>query len=65
MDDARLVREVVIAVEPFIMQPLARPIGSRRDGAATSGATDDLNREVINCHNGNLSTLQAARRRDV
>src|SRR3546814_21175650 len=63
--DARLVGEVMVAVEPLIVQPVGRAIGGRRDGATPRTATDDFDREVIDCHDGDPSTLQKPRRNDV
>src|SRR3546814_13183660 len=56
--DARLVGEVMRAVEPFIVQPIGRTIGGSRDGAASGGAADDFDREMKDCHCGNPSTTQ-------
>jgi hypothetical protein len=65
MHDARFAREIVIAIQPFVMQPVSRAISRRRNGAASAGAADDFGREVKDCHDGNPSTLQRARRNDV
>src|SRR3546814_20756900 len=65
MDDTRLVGEIMVAVEPFVVQPFGCAIGCRCNGAAPLRAADDLDREMENCHCGNPSTLQEPRRNAV
>ena len=65
MDDTRFVGEVMVAVEPVVVQPGGGTIGRRCNGAAPLPATNDMNREVIDCHSGNPSTPLSARRHDV
>ena len=65
MDDARLVGEIMVAPQAFVMQPRSRTIGGGRHGAAAAGAADDLHAEMIDRHGGELFTLQSARRHDV
>ena len=65
MLDAGLGAEIMVAVEPFIVQPLARTIGGCGNGAAPGSAPDDFRGEVKDCHDGNPSTPPSARRHDV
>jgi hypothetical protein len=65
MDDARLVGEIMVAIQALVMQPLARTIGSSGNGTATARPPDDLCAEMEDCHDGNPVTLQSARRHDV
>ena len=65
MDDARLVGEVMVAVEPIVVQPLGRTISRRRDGAAPLCAANDLNGEMEDRHNDRPFTTLSARRHDV
>ena len=50
MDDARLVREVVVTVQPVVAQPRGRAIGGGSDRAAARRASDDLNGEMVDRH---------------
>jgi len=50
MDDARLVGEVMVAVEALVVQPRSGTIGGRRDGAAPGLAADDLDVKMIDRH---------------
>jgi hypothetical protein len=65
MDDARLVREVMVAVEAIIVQAFTSTIGRRRDGAAPLRAANDLNGEMEDRHNDRPFTTLSARRHDV
>ena len=60
MDDARLVREVVVPVEPLVVQPRRRAIGGGRQRARSGSARDDLGREMVDRHDGNPSTPKQA-----
>src|SRR3546814_18553506 len=50
MLDARLGAKIMVAVEPFVVQPLASPIGGCRDSAAAGSAADDFDREMEDRH---------------
>ena len=65
MKDACLVGEIMIAVDAFIVQSLARTIGRSRYGTASARPSDDLCAEVKDCHDGNPVTPQTQRRHDV
>ena len=64
MDDAALVGEVMVTVQPLIVKPGCRTIGGRGQRARTVGAADDLRGEMVDRHDG-LHTLPSARRHDV
>ncbi len=61
MDDACLVREIVMPVEPLIVQSRSRAIGRRRQRRRSRGARDDFGREVVDCHGGKTNTLNKRR----
>ena len=65
MNNAVLVSEVVITVEPLIVQPFACAIGRRGNSTAPAGAADDFYREMEDRHDGNPSTPSKPRRHDV
>jgi len=65
MLDAGLGAEIMVAIQPLVVQPLACAIGGSGDGAASGSAPDDFRGEVKNCHDGNPSTPPSARRHDV
>jgi hypothetical protein len=65
MKDACLVGEVMVAVDPLIVQPFACTIGRCRNGTASARPSDDLCAEVEDCHVGNPVTPQTQRRHDV
>jgi hypothetical protein len=54
MDDAGLVREIMVTPEPVIVQPLRRTIGRAGNGARSVGAADDLGREMVDRHDACL-----------
>ena len=56
MDDPVLVGEVMVAVEPFVMQPLGSAISSSGHRAAPARPADDFDGEVEDRHDGNPST---------
>jgi hypothetical protein len=56
MDDPVLVGEVMVAVEPFVVQPLGSAIGCGGHGAAPARPADDFDGEVEDRHDGNPST---------
>ena len=58
MDDAGLVREVVMAVEALVMQPRRRAVRGTRHRARAGAAADDLCREVVDRHDGAEITLR-------
>src|SRR3546814_1605471 len=47
MDDAGLVREIIIAPESVIVQPLRRTIGRARNGARSTGSANDFRGEMV------------------
>ena len=65
VDNAVLVREVMVAVEPLIVQPFGSAISRCRHSAAPAGAADDFYREMKDSHDGNPSTPSKPRRHDV
>ncbi len=65
MDDAGLVGEVMVAIQPLVVQPRGGTIGSRGQGARSVGAADDFDAEVVDRHDGDPITLQSPRRHDV
>ena len=65
VNDAGLVREVVGAVEPLIVQPRRRAIGGGCQRRRARCARDDFGREVVDRHDGTSLTLQSGRRHDV
>jgi hypothetical protein len=65
VDNARLVREIVMPVEPLIVQARCRAVGRRSQRARTGSARDDLCREMVDRHDGDPLTLQKRRRHDV
>ena len=65
MDDARLVGEVMGAIQPLIVQPRGRAVGSRGNGAAPARAADDLHAEMVDRHGHRPVTTLSARRHDV
>ena len=65
VDDARLVREIVMAIEPLVVQPRGRAIGRRRQGGRARTPRDHLRREVVDRHDGNPLTPQRPCRHDV
>ncbi len=52
MDDADLVREVVVTVEPLVVQLWRRAAGGRRHRARAGAAANDFCREVVDRHDG-------------
>jgi len=65
MDDPVLVGEIMVAVEPVVVQPLGTTIGRCRHGAASARPADDFNGEMEDRHDGIPSTPPSARRHDV
>jgi hypothetical protein len=65
MNNAILVGEIMISVEPLVMQPLGSAIGGCGDSAAPTGAADDFYRKMEDRHDGNPSTPSKPRRHDV
>jgi DNA-binding protein H-NS len=65
MNDARLVGEIMVTVEPVIAQSLRRTIGRRRNGTRSVCARNDFGREVVDRHDGNPVTSLKRRRHDV
>jgi hypothetical protein len=56
MDDPVLVGEVMVAVEPLVVQPLGPAIGCCGHSAAPARPADDFDGEVEDRHDGNPST---------
>ncbi len=65
MNDASLVREIVMPLDPLVMEPRCRTIGSGSNRARSDRAGNDFGREMVDRHDGNPITLKAARRHDV
>ena len=65
MNDTALVGEVMCAIDPLVMQPTCRAIGSSRHSAAPSRAADHFYGEVVDRHDGEPVTLHKPRRHDV
>jgi hypothetical protein len=65
MDDSVLVGEIMVTVEPVVVQPFGPAIGCGGHGAAPARPADDFNGEVEDRHDGNPSTPPSARRHDV
>ncbi|MBB5705294.1 hypothetical protein FHR21_000619 [Sphingopyxis panaciterrulae] len=65
MLDARLGAEIMVAIQPLVVQAFASPIGGCGNGAAPGSASDDFRGEVKDRHDGNPSTPPSARRHDV
>src|SRR3546814_5009699 len=66
MDDAGLVREIMIAPESVIVQPLRRTIGRARNGARSTGSANDFRGEMVDCHDDTkLTFLSAGRQRPI
>src|SRR3546814_5856252 len=62
MDDAGLVREIMVAPESVIVQSFRRTIGRARNGTRSVGAADDLGREMVDRHNSPYTAFLSARR---
>src|SRR3546814_11333994 len=62
MDDAGLVREIMVAPESVIVQSFRRTIGRARNGTRSVGAADDLGREMVDRHNRPYTPFLSARR---
>src|SRR3546814_5037048 len=62
MDDAGLVREIMVAPESVIVQSFLRTIGRARNGTRSVGAADDLGREMVDRHNSPYTAFLSARR---
>src|SRR3546814_19571994 len=66
MDDAGLVREIMIAPESVIVQPLRRTIGRARNGARSTGSANDFRGEMVDCHDDTkLTFLSPGRQRPI
>src|SRR3546814_1741493 len=61
-----LVREIMIAPESVIVQPLRRTIGRARNGARSTGSANDFRGEMVDCHDDTkLTFLSAGRQRPI
>ena len=65
MNDAILVGEVMVTVEPVIVESFGCTIGRGGNSTAPAGAADDFYREMEDRHDGNPSTPSKPRRHDV
>lgn len=65
MLDARLGAKIMVAVEAFVVQPLASSIGGGCNATAPAGTAYDLNAEMVDRHSDIPSTASSARRHDV
>ena len=62
MNDAGLVRELMVAPEPVVVQLGRGTVSGARDGARSVRAADNLGGEVVDRHDAPLIALLSARR---